>query len=215
MSALWSTALAEDPYFDGINEGWEDVATRKLKSGERILIQKKRFQGVQCGRASVDVGGTTSRLMFQVITDVPAVPDYVSETMVASRFLKSPGDWDIYYQHLDLPAWTFSANRYWILRGDNKSSGDKLEYRWNRIEWREQYPELVKEIERDFPNAIEPPLNFGSWQFTEANGLVHSVYTLCNDPGGALPKWIVERAALSNLPGVVYDIVSEARKRAN
>lgn len=107
-----------------------------------------------------------------------------------------------------------AADRYWVLEGWGATEGELTSYRWERFEWREQYPELAKRLDTEHVGAVEPNPNYGAWTFQPKGEVVESRYYVCSNPGGSLPEWLQKMAATKTLPGTMGDAVAEARRRA-
>ena len=76
------------------------------------------------------------------------------------------------------------------------------------------FPKAYTEITSKYPKALQPRLNIGGWLFEARDGKTQMEYLLCTDVGGSIPGWVQNSATRSTLPGVVRDVVAEARRRA-
>ncbi len=205
-------ALAGEADWDALNaDGWEMISTSKNDVTGEIEVSLRYIAGTAClrGEVVVDVPPDT---LFEVVTDIPGALEFSSETMLASRNLGQPGQHE-YYQHLDVPNWTMASDRYWVLRGEDRTVGEVRSFRWDRFDWKTAYPELAAELAKDHASAIEPQVNWGDWTFTPHEGRTNLVYRLCNDPGGSLPQWLQKAAATKTLPNSIVDIVREGLRR--
>ena len=190
-------------------KGWEDVGISKTKEGA-VSVQIKIIGTTPCVQGQIAVA-IPAKKIYEVITDIPAAKEFSSENLTASKLLEKTEAHLEYYQHLDTPGWTLSADRFWILRGHDISTENSMGFQWDRFDWKPKYPELAKSIDK---KSIEPVDNFGAWIFREKEGKTHATYYICSDPGGSIPYWIKKKAATQTLPGTIADVMREARQRA-
>ena len=61
-------------------------------------------------------------------------------------------------------------------------------------------------------NILLPPVNFGSWQVEKYGDNSKLTYRLCTDPGGSIPRWMVEFANQRLLPKILLDLEIYASK---
>lgn len=215
---MWLTLLvaAHAANFDTLlaTTGWSDIGKDNKPETGPMTLHLKEIDGVQCLRAvaHVDVPADT---IYEVVTDVPAAREFSSETLLASRVLGSKGRAVHYYQHLDIPGWTMASDRYWVLEGRDASTEATRTFRWDRFDWRTQYPELARELDTEHPGAVEPVTNYGAWVLAAEGAGTRAEYYICSDPGGSLPEWLKKTAATKTLPNTVADVMREARKRAS
>ncbi|MEC7984584.1 MAG: hypothetical protein VX278_05440 [Myxococcota bacterium] len=205
---LFSTSHASD--FQSLYEeaGWEHVGTSKTKEGT-VTLRFKVISKTPCVQGSITVD-TPASVLYEVVTDIPAIKKFSSETFVAAELLSENATHLEYYQHLDTPNWTFAADRFWVLRAQKIAQKHTLGIQWDRFEWKEKYPDLAKRIGT---KPIEPVMNFGAWIFQEENQKTLVKYYICSDPGGNIPYWIKKKAAKTTLPGTVADVMREGRRR--
>ena len=200
----WATLLSED--------GWESLGTPSTKETGQIDLRIKNIGGDPCLRGEVTVEWKTDVLMA-VVTDFAGAPKISSETLIASRLLGSKGGVLEYYQHLDVPNWTMASDRFWVLRGQPVTEGKTVSFRWNRFDWRSAYPDLATQLDTEHSDAVEPQVNWGQWQFTEASDGTLVRYYICSNPGGSLPDWLQKAAATKTLPNTMADIMREGKRR--
>lgn len=213
MIALVATALGADFATLMADSGWENVSNPNNKVAGPITIDLKPLSGTPCLRAKMQIDVDPDTL-YAVVTDMPGAKAFSSSKLIASRELGRSGKTVDYYQHLDVPNWTMAADRFWVLRGEDVSSGEVKSFRWDRFDWRTAYPALVTELETNHGNAVEPDPNYGAWVFTPKGSGTAATYFICNDPGASLPYWVKKAAATKTLPTTMADVVREARRRA-
>ncbi|TNE87128.1 MAG: hypothetical protein EP330_19360 [Deltaproteobacteria bacterium] len=212
LALLLTAAQADDFSTLLADSGWEDIGKDNKKETGEMILSLKEISGVQCLRAVATVDVPADKI-YEVVTDVPAAKDFSSETLIASRVLGKDGNKVHYYQHLDIPGWTMASDRYWVLAGEDFSSGDTRAFRWNRFDWRSAYPDLATDLDTNHEGAVEPVTNYGAWVMTPEGGSTKATYFICSDPGGSLPEWLKKTAATKTLPNTVADVMREARKR--
>lgn len=213
-SLLWiAAAQAADWAALDTDSGWTLLSEASTADTGPIQIHTKTIGGVQClrGVATVDVPG---QKMYDAIVDIPSAKKWSSETLIEARVLGRSGKSIDYYEHLDVPGWTMASDRFWVLRGEDASSGSALTFRWDRFDWKAQYPDLAKELATNHPDSVEPSPNWGAWSFVPEGEKTKAKYYICSDAGGSLPTWLKESAATKTLPGTVADLVREGRRRA-
>ena len=59
---------------------------------------------------------------------------------------------------------------------------------------------------------IISPVNIGSWIISQKENGYMLTYILLTDPGGTVPSWIVKKAQLRNLPKMLIEVESAAKK---
>jgi len=211
---LWMwMAWAAEPSFEPLSSAdeWKKVAERNSDVG-RVDVRLKRINDLPCLEGRVVVPESPESL-WGVATDIPSATSWSSAGLTASEALGKGADWVDYFQYLDVPGWTLVADRFWVLRGKTLREGEDIRFRWWRESWQEVYPEAAERIATDHPKAIEPPINYGEWQFAPQEEGTLVVYRACADVGGSLPTSIQRFVASRTLPDTVADLVLEARRR--
>ncbi len=209
---VWCAAVWASDYDALIaDDGWQHLETVRAGDAGDVVLDVKRL-GTPCLRAQITVELPAS-VLLDVVTDVPGASRVTREKLIASEILgQADGHMD-YYQHLDVPNWTFAADRYWVLRGERVQGAKGPMFQWSRFDWRADYPELAHRMQSEYPSAIEPRVNWGAWTFEESEGKTEASYHLCSDAGGSLPAWLQKAAATRRLPATVEDVVKAAQRR--
>lgn len=210
-AATWSSipGLVRD-------EGWQVIGHRNHKaSGVDVELRLKKVGGISCLEGTARVAGPGPEELLAVAADIAGAARWSSAPLRAARVLARRGSEMDYYQHLDVPDWTMAHDRYWVLTSRTVREPDgTVRFQWDRFDWRNRYPELAAEIDRDHAASVEPPTNYGEWRFIPLPGGQTEIrYAVCSDTGGNLPKTLQRAAALRTLPDNIGDLVKEARRR--
>jgi len=211
---VWCSAVwAADPSLAALlaEEGWRPLDTVRAGAAGQVQLDVKTLE-TPCLRAQARVE-LPAAVLLDVVSDVREAPRITRERLIASEVLAQRGAVVEYYQHLDVPSWTFAADRYWVLRAERVVSDETWMFRWSRFDWRSAYPELAARLDAAYPKAVEPKVNWGAWTFREVDGVTEARYHLCSDAAGTLPAWLSRAAAVRTVPGTVEDVVIAARKR--
>ena len=152
---------------------------------------------------------------METVTDIPSATRWSTAGLTQSTLLGQSGNSLDYLQYLDVPAWTFSSDRFWILRGTKKISGSHYVFSWTRLgdkggPYRSAYDAVLAANS----SAVEPPLNVGAWEFTQSGSTTTVTYTICTDSGGSVPRSIQNAATKKTLPDTVGDLVRECLIRS-
>jgi len=213
---MWLTTLAlAAPMWERIEDeaGWAPLATVSTPVTGEVDVTQREVAGTRCLRGRMRIDADPD-VLYAVVTDIRTEPSWSSETLVESEILDARvGEID-YYQHLSVPRWTMAADRYWVLRGRDRSGPSVREFRWERFEWASIYPGLGRRIDRDHEGAVEPTQNFGFWRFESTQLGTVATYAICTSAGGAIPEWVQRKAASRALPGTMADVAREARRRS-
>ncbi len=203
-SPSWSDVIAES--------GWTQISTRDHKDAGTIQVYKKTVSGTACfkGRATTDLD---PQVMLEVAIDIPGTVRWSSAGVAEGEILSQSGTNIDYYQYLDVPGWTFSSDRFWFLTGVIEQSGDTTMFHWDRLVNGGPHAQRYNQVKAAHPDAIEPPVNVGGWQFTTTGASTLIQYYICTDTGGSIPAMVQNAATTRTLPDSVGDLVREARKR--
>ena len=214
--ALLPVALAAGPTQAQIQgtTSWKEIATKSGKEAGEIKVLQATIAGIECfrGEAQISVPAAT---LLSVALDAEGATKWSSNDVTEAKILGKTANTVDYFQYLDTPGWTFSADRFWILRANVVRSGETLSMRWDRMgEQGGDYKDFYADVMQRHPDAIEPPINVGGWSFTtQADGtLIH--YDICTNAGGSIPAGLQTMATKNTLPDTVNDLVKEAKRRA-
>ncbi len=210
MIALLTTlALASASDHDALDTvAWTEVATRRSAVGE-VRVRRARVDGVLCVEGLARVAVSAERLL--AVTDrMVTSSDWSSATLARSIELARDDGGFVLYQHFDAPSWTLSADRYWVIRGEPRALDDHTRrYRWHRVP-ASDWPEAQAASIALQPLAIEVPVNYGEWRFTEVAGGTELQYRACAELGGRAPAALVTWLTTQQVPDLVAELVVEA-----
>lgn len=188
--------------------GWSDVGTRTSSVGE-VHIRRKRIDETTCLEGDLRTALPVEALLA-VGRDMGSADRWSSAKLAASEELWREGDRYALFQYFDVPGWTLAADRFWTITVSVDASRDR--FRWERID-AATLPAVQSKAMALSAGAVEPPVNYGEWQFTRVDGGTHIRYRACADMGGALPDAIQRWVSTSQLPETVSDLVREAERR--
>lgn len=174
--------------------GWEWTAERK---GVRIWSRPTEGTEVRevLGRAEFDL---SPERFFRFLADVESYPDLLPPTTQA-RLLRRDGDESWYYMVID-PAWV-APRDYCIRTRLHRLSDGRLKSTWENDE-----------------SACPPPpdgtvrihINEGYWLLTPLpGGRTEVTYQAITDPGGMVPKWMVNKGQIGALVDI-FQALGEA-----
>lgn len=209
-------ALAGGPTWPMIKAttGWEHLADRSHDDAGTIKVHVAEISGLKCLKGESVTPGKAD-IYLGVAMDVKAAIDWSTAGLKYSEVLGGSGGTVEYFQYLDVPGWTGASDRFWFLRGTKESAGGALTFWWDRMGDRGgPHNTRFEQVMAENPDAIEPPTNVGGWSFVQEGDQVRSIYYVCSDTGGVLPKAIQYAAAKKTLPDTVGDLVREAIKRS-
>ena len=157
----------------------------------------------------------SSSTLIAVATDVPSAVRWSTAGLTKSELLGKSGNNIDYWQYLDVPGWTMSADRFWFVRSSvNTDPADAWE-KWDMLDAGGSYAAKYAEVKAAYPDAIEPTVNIGEWRFKpDGAGATAVQYLVCTNPGGSIPASIQSAAEQRTLPDTVADLIREGRKRA-
>lgn len=212
LPVMATSALATPTHSQIDAAGWAVVSTVNDADAGEVTISRATVDGVECfrGTAKTDVAPST---LLAVVADIDSSTRWSSAGLTEAKLLAKSGNELSYYQYLDVPGWTMSADRYWFLRSTVSVSPDKASLAWSRLVDGGGFAEVYQKVKTEHPDAVEPPVNVGSWTFTRSGASVDIVYAICTVPGGSIPVAIQNAATKKTLPNTVGDVVREARRR--
>jgi hypothetical protein len=218
MTALWfvlGAAFAqEDHAWAQLDEAhaWEPVTIRETDVGP-VSISVQRVGAHDCVQGSLRTE-VPLRWLEAVVNDTSGDESWRTTEVAVSKMLLLTRDRMEFYQVMDVPDWTMSADRWWLLRAWSEPPGATTRrFRWHHLDALASYPEVHAAVQERFPGAIELPVNWGEWVFHDQGEERETTYRVCTDLGGSLPKWIQRLAIRQTLPDNLVDLVREARRR--
>ena len=116
---------------------------------------RKEVDGIPCfhGLATTDVPGED---LLEVALDVAGSIQWSSAGVKEAATLASDGRTVDYYQYLDVPGWTLSADRFWFLRATIERSDGQIVMSWSRLEDGGPYASRFAEVRDAYPRPSSP-----------------------------------------------------------
>jgi hypothetical protein len=206
-------ALAKPTHSQIESAAWKQVASRDTDQGT-VLVYSATVAGMECFRGTATTKAPVAKL-FEVVTDIPSATRWSTAGLTKSELLAKSGNTLEYWQYLDVPGWTMSADRFWFVRSTTSLAADVAWERWEDLRGGGPHAAKFQEVAAAHPDAVEPTINVGQWLFKNTGqGEIAVDYMVCTDPGGSIPAAIQSAATRRTLPDTVADLVREARKRA-
>jgi hypothetical protein len=190
--------------------GWEHVATKKSSVGP-VTVRSKAIDGMTCLEGDAKVRAS-ARAMLDVADDMGSAGSWSSANLAESTELSRDADGFVLYQYLDLPAWTMTADRYWVIRGHVDHHGAGGRYSWDRASGAE-FANVHEQAKRRSTSSLEPPVNFGEWTFSPEDTGARVRYRSCADFGGSVPDMVTSWLATTQVPQTLADLAQEAARR--
>lgn len=199
---LWSLLAVSVLSGAPAGEGWTIAA-----QNERVTVyaRERKETGVQEMRAE-GVLDAPPLAVWRALRDYERYPKTMPYVRVARVLERQDGDKVIYlYSVVSAPM--IDARDYAIRLVDESDWRDGRGYL--KVSWtaaNERAPKAVA-------NIVRVEVNEGFWLLepTDDGKKTRAVYYLYTDPGGAIPKWIVNRANASAIPEV-WDAVRRTAK---
>jgi hypothetical protein len=210
-SALVAVAVAAPTHSAMDAAKWAVLTTADHADAGTVTIWSSTVSGVDCFRGTATTDVAKDKLLA-VVVDIEGAKRWSSAGITEARLLGSGGGAYSYYQYLDVPGWTMASDRFWFLRSTVRKTDTELEFVWDPLPATE-YADVHSEVVAAHPDAVEPPINVGSWKFSQKGAGVEITYSICTQPGGSLPVAIQNAATRKTLPDTVGDVVREGRKR--
>lgn len=155
--------------------------------------------------------------VWKAIRDYDHYTTTMPYTVEAKVLGKEDGDKVIYfYSRLDLP---LVDNRDYLIKildeSDWKDGAGYLKVSWTKIDPPEGDAKYVKPKD----GVVRTPLNDGYWKLEprEGGNKTWATYYVHTDPGGAVPKWIANKANSTAVPNVfaaIRKVVADDRAKA-
>ena len=103
---------------------WRPVATKSHKVAGPIDIFSSTIAGTLCFRA---IANTTvpPTMMMNVARDIVGSLKWSTAGLTRSEVLGRTATSIDYLQYIDVPNWTFTSDRFWVLRGTSSTTGNK------------------------------------------------------------------------------------------
>ncbi|MBN2800601.1 MAG: hypothetical protein JXX28_15775 [Deltaproteobacteria bacterium] len=208
-----SAASAAVPTWDQIQAAsWSDYATKSHESAGKVQVLSSTIQGMECFKGMADTL-VPAEVLYQVAADITGTMKWSTAGVTEAELLSTSGADIYYYQYLDVPGWTMSADRFWFLHGHTARADGKITFTWDKPSEGGPHADRYKEVRAAHPDAVEPPVNVGGWVFTPVGGSTHIDYYICTDTGGYVPRTVQSAATTRTLPDTLGDLVREGRKR--
>ncbi len=218
LVVLVATASAAPSWSDiQANTTWAPDSEVSTSDAGTVKIATAMIGGITCFRAQTSTEASVDALVSTVV-DIKGTLKWSTAGVTEAELLSQSGTSYQYYQYLDVPGWTMSADRFWFLQG-TLTKGTSTLFRWERLVDGGTFGEKYKTVKAAHPDAVEPPVNIGAWQFdgapASAGGkpAVNITYYLCTDTGGSIPVFVQTAATRRTLPDTLSDAVREAKHR--
>ena len=205
ISLFLTIVVAAEPDYAALDRAdWKDTSVRSTSVGD-VALRASYVDGVGCVEGSVDVDVDAERLLA-VTDDMVSAKRWSSADLSHSQELSRDAEGFVLFQRLEVPRWTLSADRYWVLRGMTNSANQS--YRWYRL------PGAAHDaIQPVAKGAVEPPINYGEWRFLDSSTGTSLRYRACADFGGPVPTSVQRWVTVQQVPALIEDLVKEAGRR--
>jgi hypothetical protein len=209
FAAAWAA-----PTHEGMaSASWSEVTTVVHKDAGDVVISRATVGGIECWRGSATTDVAPGKLLG-VVSDIEGAKQWSSAGITEAKLLARSGDRLEYYQYLDVPGWTLSADRFWFLSSTVEQTATRATLKWSPLgEGGGPHATVWQQVKTAHPEAIEPTVNVGSWIFEDGGQGVVVTYSICTVPGGSIPAAIQSAATRRTLPDTVGDVIREARRR--
>jgi hypothetical protein len=167
---------------------------------------------IDCFRGIAHTERTPAQLL-DVVTDLGTAPRWATTGVTEGKVLEHTATSIVYYQYLDVPDWTFTADRFWVLQAAISVTPARTELAWDRLPSGSKWLAERDRVAKDHPDAIEPPINTGSWRFEPEERGTKITYSVCTESGGSIPLALQNAATRRTLPDNLGDVIREARRR--
>ncbi len=208
-----ATALAAPTWSDiSSYSSWETYSTRSHAHAGDVQVLKGEIKGIPCfkGLAKTSVSGEA---LLDVAADIDGSIKWSSAGVTEAELLSKTPTTMEYYQYLDVPGWTLSADRFWFLTSNIEKSQGTIVFNWTHLVEGGAHSATWRRVKRAHPDAVEPPVNVGGWIFRREGSQTRIEYYICSDTGGSIPTAVQNAATTRTLPDTVGDLVKEAKRR--
>jgi len=193
---------------------WTFLANRAHDDAGTVKVFNTKIRESTCFKAEAVVADVPGSALLSVAADPASAPRWSTAGVTKAELLGRAGTRIAYFQYLDIPNWTLASDRYWFLEAEVNDVGPTRWLRWDRMPPTSPHNARHAAFASANPSAVEPPINTGSWQFTDSDFGTQIRYIICTDSGGNIPKAIQNAATKKTLPDTVGDMVREAKRRA-
>jgi hypothetical protein len=188
------------------------VTTASHADAGTVKILTVNLGGIDCYRGTAVVDVAPEKLL-SVVADIEGAKSWSTAGITEAKLLSKVGNKVEYYQYLDVPGWTMSADRFWFLESTIEAGAEKSSLKWSPLVNGGAHAAYYAEVKAAHPDAVEPTANTGSWTFARQPDGTHLTYQVCTLPGGSIPSMVQNAATRKTLPDTVGDAVRAARKR--
>ncbi len=211
---LTAFASAAEPDWDSLasTDGWKDLGTRSSDVGD-VEVRSKYVDDVGCVEGRTVVSASPDSLVAVTRDMVSSIDWSTAAVALSEEVERTDADHFVLFQYYDSPGWTFSSDRYWVIRGVSAADEEGGSYRWQRVDAQTVFPAAHAKAMARSSGAVEPPTNYGEWQFEPTEQGTSVTYRACADIGGRVPGSIVQWLNTSQVPNLVADLVQEAERR--
>lgn len=213
MWCLWvELAIAEPTHAAMDGASWQTLAHAESADAGPVDVYTARISGVDCFRGVATTSVAADDLLA-VILDMDSAARWSTTGVSESRLIARTPTSIVYYQYLDLPGWTLSADRYWFLEASIARSPGRQEVAWGPLPAASPHQAERARFVAEHPDAVEPPTNVGSWRFETVPAGTRVTYSVCTQSGGSIPVALQNAASRRSLPDNLGDLIREARRR--
>lgn len=192
---------------------WKHLTDKNHADAGTVSVFNATVDGTACFRGTATVDLPAEKLL-EVVVDVDGSTKWSSAGVTQAKVLSRQGDTMDYFQFLDVPNWTMTADRFWFLTGKVQRSPEQLAFTWTRLVDGGPHSAVWSKVKADNSGAIEPPVNVGGWFIIPSEKGTLIDYQVCTDAGGSIPSMVQNAATRKTLPDTVGDAVREAKRRA-
>ena len=189
---IWNISLFMILFsFVNAQSDWE---LKKDKDGIKVYVRTKEGQKLKASKAEMIVDASPLRIV-EVISDVPNYTDWTPKTESA-KILKTIDENNFYYKNIIKAPMVSYKDLIVKVNVATKGNTTTITMKGE--------PSFIKENE----NYVRMPSYSGVYKLTKlSNGKTNMELEYSADPGGELPSWLVNTAAVD----VPYDIFSNLR----
>ena len=191
-------------------DNWNYSHSTETQSGT-VKVYTKMVDNFPCFQG-LSQAPLDPHLLQEIAADAKSAMEWSSADITEAIELQRTKTYVDYYQYLDVPMF---SDRYWFLRGYFEEDETTVRFRWERLEKGGAHSQKYQQVQKDFPNAEETPINIGSWIFTPKDDITIIQYYICTHPGGNVPTMLQSIATENTLPNNLNDLILEGYKRSS